>query len=840
VAELPVVVPDVVEYQLHRLTCPCCGISTCGTLPPGVKGHFGPRLEATLALLAGRYRLGLRPVAEMAADLWGLDISTGMVSKLRQRTAEALLLPWVQVALYVRRQNVNIDETSWRQGKESAYLWAAVPPLAALFRIAKGRTAQAAQAMLGTHYAGVATCDRLKSYWWIKRLQWCWAHLRRDFQAMIDRGGPGKAIGQALLRQSNRLFELWHQFRQGQLSRSRFQAAIKPLREAVRQTLQRGSRCRCRQTAGTCQELLGHEQWLWTFVDVEGVEPTNNEAERSERHGVLWRKTSGGTDSAQGSRFVERVVRVVETCRRRGQKVLDYLSTCLETWQHDREPRVWFPTPHDAPGLLPQFDSGNDGLFTGSSFTLRSCPSVVSLVIVNVTPTEEGFSIMARYRVLLGYIGEAVVANSVLLALLAGCSGRDRPPESSVPAGEDNTTPRPPDEGEQEQVVQAIKKLGGSVQQDANAPGQPVIGVRLSHTQVTDAGLKELAGLKQLRWLDLTGVKVTDAGLKELDGLTQLQALQLGSTQVTDAGLKELAGLKQLRTLHLHGLKVTDAGLKELDGLTELKSLDLSSTQVTDAGLKELAGLKQLWVLYLTSTPMTGVGLKELAGLKQLQTLQLGSPKVTDAGLKELAGLKQLQTLRLYFGTQVTDAGLKELARLKQLQALDLRDFQVTDAGLRELAGLKQLRSLELWNTQVTDAGLKELAGLTQLQALILVSTQVTDAGLKELAGLKQLQALRLYGTQVTDAGLKELAGLTQLQMLDLSSTKVTDAGLKELAGLKQLRTLYLTGTKVTDAGLKEVAGFTQLQTLDLNSTQVTDAGLKELKAALPQCYIRK
>src|ERR1700736_1220825 len=100
VAELPVVVPDVVEYQLHRLTCPCCQTSTCGTLPPEVKGHFGPRLQATLALLAGQYRMGLRPVVALAADLWGLGISPGMVSKLRQRTAEALLLPYVQVALY--------------------------------------------------------------------------------------------------------------------------------------------------------------------------------------------------------------------------------------------------------------------------------------------------------------------------------------------------------------------------------------------------------------------------------------------------------------------------------------------------------------------------------------------------------------------------------------------------------------------------------------------------------------------------------------------------------------------------------------------------------------------
>jgi transposase len=343
VAELPVVQPDIVEYQLHRLTCPCCHASTCGTLPPEVKGHFRPRLEATLALLAGRYRLGLRPVVALAADLWGLDISTGMVSKLRQRTAEALLLPWVQVALYVRTQNVNIDETPWREGKKRAYLWGVATPLAALFRIAKGRTAEVARELLGEHYAGVATCDRLKSYWWIKRLQWCWAHLRRDFQAMVDRGKPGKAIGESLLGQSNTLFHLWHQLREGKLSRARFQEAMKPVREAVRLALQRGKKCRCRKTAGTCKELLGHEGWLWTFVDVEGVEPTNNEAERTERHGVLWRKTSGGTDSPQGSRFVERVLTVVHTCRRQGKKVLDYLSACIESWRHDRVPPSLLP-----------------------------------------------------------------------------------------------------------------------------------------------------------------------------------------------------------------------------------------------------------------------------------------------------------------------------------------------------------------------------------------------------------------------------------------------------------------------------------------------------------------
>jgi transposase len=296
-----------------------------------------------LALLAGRYRLGLRSVADLAAELLGLDISTGMLGKLRQSTAEALELPWVQLAMYVREHNVNVDETSWREGKKGAYLWTAVTPLAALFRIAKGRTAQAAQELLGRSYSGVASCDRLKSYWWIKRLQWCWAHLRRDFQAMIDRGGPGKVIGEELLRQSNTLFHLWHQLGEGKLTRGQFQRAIKPVRQAVKETLQRGKTSSCSKTAGTCKELLSHEGWLWTFVAVEGVEPTNNEAERTVRHAVLLRKVSGGTGSPQGSRFVERVLSAVETCRRQGKKLLDYLTACIDCYRHDRTPPSLLP-----------------------------------------------------------------------------------------------------------------------------------------------------------------------------------------------------------------------------------------------------------------------------------------------------------------------------------------------------------------------------------------------------------------------------------------------------------------------------------------------------------------
>jgi internalin A len=350
--------------------------------------------------------------------------------------------------------------------------------------------------------------------------------------------------------------------------------------------------------------------------------------------------------------------------------------------------------------------------------------------------------------------------------------------------------------------------------------------LNLDSTSVTGAGLKELAGLKNLKTLNLAETKVTDAGLKELAGLKSLQTLNLYKTSVTGAGLKELAGLKNLQTLNLGLIRVTDTGLKGLAELKNLQTLSLFVNPVTDAGLKELAGLKNLQTLDLRGTNVTGVGLTELAGLKNLHTLDLEGIQVTDVSLKGLAGLKSLRTLNIA-ATEVTDVGLKELTGLKDLQSLGLGGFKVTDAGLKELAGLKSLHTLTVGGTQVTDVGLKELAGLNNLQSLDLANTKVTDAGLQHLAGLKSLQTLNLHGTQVTDAGLKHLAGLKTLQSLNLIATQVTEAGLKELAGLK-LKTMTIPFA-LTDLNLKDYVTAMEPTTLDLRSAKVTDAGLKEL-----------
>jgi transposase len=334
VAELPKIEPIVDEYRLHRLACPDCGETTCATLPAGVpRGCFGPYLQAVLAVFAGAYRLSKRQIQQLASDVFALTISIGLVSKLERRSSEVLEAPYNELAVAVHQaEAANIDETSWRENRRKVWLWVTVTKLVTVFTIAGSRAGDVAKALLGSKPDQVVTSDRYSAYEWIVAFwrQVCWAHLRRDFQAMIDRGGEGERIGRRLLGMSNRLFRSWHRVRDGTLGWEAFQARMSRLRREVRHALEEGSRCSCAKTAATCFEILKVDEGLWSFARVRGIEPTNNAAERALRFAVIWRRISGGTDSASGSRFVERMLSVVATCRQQGRNVLEYLTSCFE------------------------------------------------------------------------------------------------------------------------------------------------------------------------------------------------------------------------------------------------------------------------------------------------------------------------------------------------------------------------------------------------------------------------------------------------------------------------------------------------------------------------------
>jgi len=209
-------------------------------------------------------------------------------------------------------------------------LWVAVTPQATLFRIDPKRGADALHALVGRPITAVLTCDRFSTYARAPDRQTCWAHLRRDFQAMIDRRSGGAEVGAKLLGSSHFVFLWWRRFESGSVKRPTLRSYVAGLKPVVRLQLAEGVACACPKTAKVCRELLAHEAMLWRFATAVGVPPHNNAAERALRGGVIWRKTSFGTDSTQGSRFVARLLSVAETCRQQGRHVLSFLTGCVK------------------------------------------------------------------------------------------------------------------------------------------------------------------------------------------------------------------------------------------------------------------------------------------------------------------------------------------------------------------------------------------------------------------------------------------------------------------------------------------------------------------------------
>jgi transposase len=334
VIELPPSKPVVTEYQWHQLACPACGETTRAPWPAGVPSRtYGPRVQATVALCTGAYRLSKRTTQQVMAEVFGVPMRVGTISLLEQATTAVVAAPVEEARTYVHEQAVaHLDETSWCQGGKRAWLWVAVTSLVTVFLVRMSRGGQVARELLGAQFSGILVTDRYSAYngYPVRWRQLCWAHLLRDFEAMRGRGGRSEEIGDALLAQAHQMFAWWHLVREGTLKRSTFRSYMSPLRREVERLLEAGSRCGVPKTAGTCRDILKRRQALWTFVQVEGVEPTNNTAERSIRPGVLWRKGSFGTQSAEGSRFVESMMTVVATLKQQQRSVLEYLTAACE------------------------------------------------------------------------------------------------------------------------------------------------------------------------------------------------------------------------------------------------------------------------------------------------------------------------------------------------------------------------------------------------------------------------------------------------------------------------------------------------------------------------------
>ena len=347
VNEIPKTKSVIVEYQRHTLNCVVCGARNRAEWPKEMpSGSFGERLQGLIGYLGGRFGVSQRDMAEMLETVFQVGISLGSIPAQEQRVSQALKQPVEEAQKHVQTQKaVNLDETGWHEFTKNVWLWVCSTPSVTVFRIFQGRGGSGAEELLGNNYAGTVGSDRYSAYNWIDPLhrQVCWAHLKRDFHPWVERGGESAVIGRMLLACLKRFFGFWHRVRDGTLSRVDFQVLMQPIRAEVVDLLEIGTFLDHRETRRTCQNILKVQQALWSFVDREGVEPTNNAAERALRRGVIWRRRSYGTQSANGSLFVERILTAVVTLRQQKRDVLDYLADACKA----------VTLGYPAPSLLP-------------------------------------------------------------------------------------------------------------------------------------------------------------------------------------------------------------------------------------------------------------------------------------------------------------------------------------------------------------------------------------------------------------------------------------------------------------------------------------------------------
>jgi transposase len=333
IEELPVITVEVIEHRCERMCCPGCARRPRAQLPDEVaQSAFGPRFQAAVAALSVRNRISRRDVVELCEQLFAARISTGTVDAIIARTAEALTEPYADLLERVREAPaLNMDETGWRLKGSQRALWGMFTDSHAVLDVAPARHEDHAKELLGDTRA-VVTSDR----WWaydhlpLTRRQVCWSHLQRDFQAMAEGLASEGELGEHGLRLCERVFWAWecyqHTGDRGELKRQ-----IRLLRREYKPIISRyaGKAARYRRTRRRARNLLKIWPALWSFAQHQGVEPTNNHAERGLRGAVIYRKISLGSQSEEGEQRIARLLSVHTTCRLRHRSLHAYFVDLL-------------------------------------------------------------------------------------------------------------------------------------------------------------------------------------------------------------------------------------------------------------------------------------------------------------------------------------------------------------------------------------------------------------------------------------------------------------------------------------------------------------------------------
>jgi transposase len=345
VVDLPPLRARVTEHQRLCLRCPRCQRLTRAVLPAAVgRRSFGPGLSALVVMLTGRYRLSRRETGEVLGEL--LDVpapSLGSTQSLAEEASAALAASHAEVRRAVQASaSACVDETGWKLRGRFHWLWTAVTAQATLFHLGPSRGSAELMRMLEPGYAGLVTSDRWSAYRICARRQLCWAHLKRNFEALGLRGAEGAHFSRRGLALCSRVFKTMQPVREGRAPREEIGSRMQKTQARLRRLLQRGETSEERRIAGFSRQLLGLWPFLWSFVD-QPIEPTNNAAERALRKAVLWRKGCFGSQSEEGLRFVERILTVTATCQQHSRSVLRFLTDSFAARRALQEPPSLLP-----------------------------------------------------------------------------------------------------------------------------------------------------------------------------------------------------------------------------------------------------------------------------------------------------------------------------------------------------------------------------------------------------------------------------------------------------------------------------------------------------------------
>jgi transposase len=279
VVELPEMPPEVTQYNIHTCRCSCCGKHVKADIPDEAKYGFGPRLMALVTSLSGEFRLSKRQVTALMGKI-GIRICSGSVCKIHNRASQILKDPYEEIKTYTLKQkHLNADETSWKTLAKMRWVWIGCCKDSVFFAIKVSRSARAFQEVFGTFKGGLST-DRYNAYNAHQgERQLCWSHASRDFEKIASREGFDKTVGEILLKSKETVFNLWHHFKDGQITRDEL---IRKVEEGTKEDMKLWFKAGvahedCQQkTKATCSDFYNRFDMLWVFIYKENVEPTKD------------------------------------------------------------------------------------------------------------------------------------------------------------------------------------------------------------------------------------------------------------------------------------------------------------------------------------------------------------------------------------------------------------------------------------------------------------------------------------------------------------------------------------------------------------------------------------